>query len=130
MPKFDDALRGYAHGILKRDGFRCRYCGLDGSASFENWVTLSWDHLLPRGHPDRDNPDFIVAACTFCNTADNRYFDKSAANGFDFTGLTRDELVERRRPSVERTRSEYRTFWEMNVRDGKAGGRTVGPDIG
>ena len=34
-PKFGDALRGYAHSILKRDDFTCRYCGLDGNAMAE-----------------------------------------------------------------------------------------------
>jgi hypothetical protein len=30
VAKFGDALRGYAHLVVKRDGFVCRYCGLDG----------------------------------------------------------------------------------------------------
>ncbi len=117
MPKFDDALRGYAHQVLKRDGFRCRYCGLDGSASFSAWLSLSWDHLLPNGRPERDNPEFIVAACMFCNVADNHYFRKAAERELRFDGLSRDELVEQRRPYVEATRSAYQEFWEANVRD-------------
>ncbi len=75
MAGFDDALRGYAYPIHRRDGFRCRYCGLDGTKSFASWLSLHWDHLLPKGHPHRDDPDFIVTACMFCNVADNRYFD-------------------------------------------------------
>ena len=45
MPAYTDALRGYAFEVIKRDGFRCRYCGLDERASFSNWLSLSWDHL-------------------------------------------------------------------------------------
>ena len=112
---FDDALRGYAFEVLKRDGFRCRYCGLDGKASFSNWLSLSWDHLLPKGHPQRDNPDYIVAACSFCNWADNHYFELSATRGLSFAGLSADELVKQRLPYVERTRAAYREFWERNV---------------
>jgi hypothetical protein len=26
MPKYADALRGYAHPVLKRDRFTCRFC--------------------------------------------------------------------------------------------------------
>ena len=52
---FGDALRGYAFPVHRRDNFCCRYCGLDGRAAFANWLSLSWDHLLPKGHPDRDN---------------------------------------------------------------------------
>jgi hypothetical protein len=115
VPTFSDALRGYAFEILKRDHFRCRYCGLDGGASFSNWLTLSWDHLLPKGHPDRDNPEYIVAACFFCNVADNRYFDQAAARSLTFVGLSQSELVQQRLPYVERTRAAYREFWEQNV---------------
>jgi len=79
-----------------------------------------WDHLLPKEHPERDNPEFIVASCMFCNAAENRYFDKAGALGLTFEGLDRDALVEQRRPFVEATRSAYREFWEENVRDDAA----------
>ncbi len=114
-PVFDDALRGYAFAVLKRDNFRCRYCGLDGSTSFANWLCLSWDHLLPKGHPHRDDPEYIVAACSFCNWADNRYFDLVTKRGLKLDGLSQLELVQQRLPYVERTRSAYREFWERNV---------------
>ena len=116
MAKFSDALRGYAFSIHKRDGFKCRYCGLDGAESFDNWLTLTWDHLLPKGHQNRDNPDFIVTACSFCNTADNRYFDLAKQRGLQFEGFTPDELVEQRKPYVLTTRKKYKEFWEIQVR--------------
>jgi hypothetical protein len=116
MAKFDDALRGYSHAVLKRDGFRCRYCGLDGTKSFSAWLNLSWDHLLPKGHPERDNPDYIVAACLFCNAADNRYFDLLEPRALSVEGLTAEELVEQKRPYVEATRGKYEKFWESEVR--------------
>jgi len=116
MPSFNDALRGYAHAVLKRDHFRCQYCGLDGSTSFSAWLSLSWDHLLPKGHHERDNPDFIVAACMFCNTADNHYFQHAERRGLRFDGLSREQLVEQRKPYVEATRAGYHKFWEEHVR--------------
>jgi hypothetical protein len=116
MTTFTDSLRGYALAVLRRDGFRCRYCGLDGTESFANWVCLSWDHLLPKAHLERDNPTFIVASCMFCNTADNRYFDLAEKRGLRFEGLTPEELVAQRRPYVEATRNSYREFWEQQVR--------------
>jgi hypothetical protein len=115
MAGFDDALRGYAFPIHRRDGFRCRYCGLDGTGSFATWLSLSWDHLLPKGHPNRDNRDYIVTACMFCNTADNRYFDLAEKRGLRFEGLTPDELVTQRLSYVEATRSSYREFWAAHV---------------
>lgn len=118
MPKFTDALRGYAFETMLRDGFKCRYCGLDGTTSFANWLALSEDHLLPKGHPERNNREFIVCACNFCNTADNRYFDLALSRGLSFEGLTAEALIEQRRPFVERTRTSYREFWEREVRQG------------
>ncbi|MCA9926332.1 MAG: HNH endonuclease [Anaerolineales bacterium] len=115
MSKYTDSLRGYAFEVLKRDGFKCRYCGLDGTQSFDVWLTLSWDHLLPKGHPKRDNPDFIVAACNFCNSADNRYFDLVEKRGLKLDGLTPDELVEQRKRFVEKTRASYFEFWKEHV---------------
>ena len=115
MPYYDDALRGYAAKILERDHYKCRYCGADGTQSFDTWLSLSWDHLLPKGHPNRDNPDYIVTACNFCNTADNRYFDLAEKRGIKFDGLTPDELVAQRLPYVLATREKYREFWETVV---------------
>ncbi len=120
MPSFSDSLRGYAFETMKRDGFKCRYCGLDGTVSFENWLQLSEDHLLPKGHPERTNRKFIVCACNFCNTADNRYFDLAFSRGLSFDGLTTEELIEQRRPFVEKTRNSYREFWISQVVVGSA----------
>lgn len=113
--RFSDSLRGYAYDVLKRDNFTCRYCGLGGTRSFDAWLTLSWDHLLPTGHPERDNTQFIVASCNFCNTADNRFFDLAERRGMHFDGLSQDELVAQRKPYVDRTRNSYRDFWQTMV---------------
>lgn len=116
MAGYTDALRGYAFPTHQRDSFTCRYCGLDGTQSFANWLALSWDHLLPKGHPNRDNPDYIVTACQFCNTADNRYFDLAARRGLRFDGLTPEELVAQRLNYVKLTRESYRQFWKAHVK--------------
>ena len=114
MPAFTDSLRGYGHPIHCRDGFRCRYCGFDGSL-WPNWLSLSVDHLLPKVHPLRDDSDYIVTACMFCNTADNQFFAKAEERGLRFDGMTQEELVEQRRPYVEAARQRYREFWESRV---------------
>jgi len=115
MPSYTDSLRGYAFPIHQRDQFRCKYCGLDGTQSFENWLSLTWDHLLPKGHPDRNNPNFIVTACAFCNTADNKYFVQAEKRGLRFDGMAPDQLVAQRLPYVQQTRRSYREFWTQNV---------------
>jgi hypothetical protein len=115
MSGFTDSLRGYAFPVHERDGFRCRYCGLDGTQSFANWLSLSWDHLLPKGYANRDSLDYIVTACMFCNTADNRYFDHAEKRGLSFEGLTPDQLVSQRLTYVEATRQSYFEFWKAKV---------------
>ena len=115
MPGFDDSLRGYSFKIHQRDHFICRYCGADGTKSFATWLTLSSDHLLPKGHSNRNNPDYIVTACNFCNVADNHYFEKAERNSLKFDGLTPDELVAQRLPYVLAVRQAYQEFWEQNI---------------
>ena len=116
MPSFTDALRGYAFPVHQRDNFVCRYCGLDGRASFGAWLSLSEDHLLPKGHPNRNNPVFRVTACMFCNVADNQYFAHAAKRGLKFDGVSPEELVAQRKPFVEAVRAQYYEFWQARVR--------------
>lgn len=91
-----------AYPVHQSDGFGCRYCVLDWTGSFSNWLSLSWDHLLAKGYPNRDNLDFTVTAC-MCNTADNRYFDLAERRGMSVNGLTPDELIAQRLPCFEAT---------------------------
>ena len=118
MPRYDDALRGYADSTLRRDNYICVYCGLDGKV-WPNWLYFSWDHLLPRGHPRRDDPNYIVAACLACNTFANRKV-------YDVEGKSPAELVSQKRPVVLERREEYRRFWEEHVRP--EGAATILPD--
>jgi 5-methylcytosine-specific restriction endonuclease McrA len=53
--------------ILKRDHYRCQYCGLDGSASFENALAMSVDFVIPRARKGKKDPSNLVACCRPCN---------------------------------------------------------------
>jgi len=53
--------------VLERDQYRCRYCGLDGKASFENALVMSVDFIHPRAHRGKKNPANLVACCRPCN---------------------------------------------------------------
>ena len=106
--KSQQSLRGYAFPTHQRDNFVCVYCGLDGKL-WPKWLYLSWDHLLPKGNPKRGEPEFIVTACTFCNGLHNR-------TRFNVKGKTPKELVAQKKEKVLARRSEYKEFWEANVR--------------
>lgn len=48
--------------ILKRDGFRCGYCGRTAPD-----VTLEVDHIEPRSKGGKDDEENLIAACFDCN---------------------------------------------------------------
>lgn len=108
MPKFDDALRGYAHPILARDNFVCTYCGLDGKV-WPNWVYLSLDHLVPEGDSRRDDHDYIVAACRFCNELHNKTM-------LEVIGKSPQEIIDQKKPLILKRREDYKDFWKENVK--------------
>ena len=54
--------------ILERDDYVCRYCGLDGRASFENALIMRVDFVVPRARKGKKDPSNLVACCTPCNT--------------------------------------------------------------
>lgn len=48
--------------VLKRDGFRCRYCGANAASTI-----LHVDHVVPVAEGGTDDPENLVAACADCN---------------------------------------------------------------
>jgi hypothetical protein len=49
--------------ILKRDGFRCQYCG----GTPQEGYTLHVDHKIPRSQGGKAVEDNLIAACILCN---------------------------------------------------------------
>lgn len=50
--------------ILKRDGFRCVYCG----AAAKDGARLQIDHIKPKAAGGTDDPKNLTTACATCNT--------------------------------------------------------------
>ena len=105
--QYNDALRGYAYPIHERDGFKCVYCGLNGT-DWPAWLFLSQNHLLPKSHPLRDNCNYIVTACRFCNEACNR-------TRFDVEGKKPEEIIAVKKGAIMKVRSKYKQFYEQKV---------------
>jgi 5-methylcytosine-specific restriction endonuclease McrA len=59
---------GEGRKILERDGYVCRYCGLDGRASFENALVMRVDFVIPRARKGKKDVSNLVACCAPCNT--------------------------------------------------------------
>lgn len=110
------SLQDYGHKVHIQHNFVCQYCGLDGKKSFENWLTLTVDHLLPKGHPKRNDIEFMVTACSFCNVADNHYFEREENQDIRTQDLSRTELIKRRKEVIHKVRQEHKEFWDKNVR--------------
>lgn len=51
--------------ILRRDGFRCYYCGARGNETTDG---LTVDHVNPTALGGTDAPNNLVAACADCNS--------------------------------------------------------------
>ena len=78
--------------ILERDQFCCRYCGLDGKASFENALVMSVDFVVPRARKGKKDPTNLVACCRPCNTIKGTRVYKSFDHAKEYVLATREEL--------------------------------------
>lgn len=52
--------------VLKRDGFRCYYCGTRGNEVTGDGLTI--DHVVPVALGGTDDAENLVAACSECNS--------------------------------------------------------------
>ena len=77
--------------IFERDQYRCRYCGLDGKASFENWLGMTVDFLHPRKRGGRKHHENLVTACQPCNTIKGSKKFKSFEEAHDYVLKRREE---------------------------------------
>jgi HNH endonuclease len=65
---------GYGASVVQFYGNECAYCGRDFSNSYEDWLDLSVDHVVPRNAKDAGiPPEWIedlhnhVPCCRACN---------------------------------------------------------------
>jgi hypothetical protein len=101
-----------AESIYRRDRWTCQYCGLDGLADFTAWRSLSLDYLLPEGHARRDDPRFIVVACTHCNTMLGQYFKIATSRGETFESPNAEDLLTSRRNFLCPRLAALKVHWQ------------------
>jgi HNH endonuclease len=78
--------------ILERDGYKCRYCGLDGNSSFENALVMTVDFVFPRARKGKKNPENLVACCWACNAIKGKRVYKSLEDAKEHILARREEL--------------------------------------
>lgn len=78
--------------ILERDDFCCKYCGLDGRASFENALMMSVDFIVPRAHKGKKDPANLVACCRPCNMIKGKRVYKNFEDAKKYVLARREEM--------------------------------------
>src|SRR6266436_802947 len=78
--------------ILERDQFCCKYCGLDGRASFANALMMSVDFVVPRARSGKKDPANLVACCRPCNMIKGTRVYKSFDDAKKYVLARREEM--------------------------------------
>ena len=88
LPKLKggNARRVYGHWFVENGQTSCVYCGMNLVDSYEHWLLLTADHVIPVSAKDRreghrlgipknwhESYSNIVSACSGCNGFRNRY---------------------------------------------------------
>ena len=101
--------------VLRRDGFRCRYCGVTA----DDGAKLHVDHVIPESLGGETHPRNLVASCVDCNigksssSLDAEQVDDIAAGNEEYAQALReaiDDAVREQRPP-EADFAEWLTAW-------------------
>lgn len=119
------ARTGYGLPVFRQCGYVCVYCGLDMRATFENWLQLSVDHVIPRQMKDHgfeealiEDITNLVTCCRACNDFGNRYLVAGDAPTSDdaFYDL-RDRVFRHRKETILARREAERVAYERAMDD-------------
>ncbi len=91
------------HRVLERDHYRCQYCGLDGTASFENSLIMTVDFIQPRVKKGKKSPANLVTACRPCNTIKGHRVFRDFAEAKAYVLNRRTQLEREWRERVAKT---------------------------
>jgi len=123
--------REYGLAFMRRTGqTRCAYCGVDFSSTYETWLTMALDHVVPASVckalqvPDdwREDCANRALACAACNGFRNRYaptFDVVLPLTLDTFFDLRDRIFAERKDLITASHVAERTFfddrpWELS----------------
>jgi len=115
---------GYAARLQQLTGqTSCAYCGMDLVDTFEHWLLVSVDHVIPQNVATKDaswgkwvhNLYNTVLCCSACNGFLNRFrlpLNAQAPATFDEFCRIRDEVFETRRKRLEKRWTEERAAYD------------------
>lgn len=104
---------------------KCAYCGMNLTVTYENWLTMALDHVVPDkvcrnwGLPEQWREDCTnkVLCCRSCNEFDNRYQPKNSQRPStleDFYRL-RDAIFIERHTNILKAHKRERAFFDQKL---------------
>jgi hypothetical protein len=114
----DSCRHGYGLEFMRLTGqTKCAYCGIDLAETYENWLNMALDHVVPHSIcqtwkvPAEWREDYSnrVLSCTTCNTFGNRYSPKTLSCPStleEFYNIRDAIFIERKNLILDRHRKE------------------------
>ena len=127
----DNCRHGYGLDFMKKTGqIFCSYCNLDLVSTYQNWLSMSLDHVVPVsvGKALQISTDWIedsankVLSCTACNGFNNRYQfkgDHSSIQSLDEFFEFRDKIFAERKALILDRHACERKFHELKLWDAR-----------
>ena len=117
------SLMGYSRDLFKQYNYTCVYCGKYLGGSFENWMQLTREHVIPYKRLVNDDSKYrnyeknLRVACAICNNMRTRsYFP-------EYYSLPIDERIEKtlvaKKKLILERRDEFQRFYESCVKTDK-----------
>ena len=136
MRSSGNCRRGYGLQFTRLVGqTSCGYCDQDLVASYEVWLSMALDHVVPEGLarklqlPKEWSQDYAnaVLTCAACNGFDNRYepsFEIESPTDLEQFFALRDRIFLERKERIRACHERERAFFEehWNTLNSKRGG--------
>lgn len=125
QPRGATARHDYGPQVAEYSGWACAYCSRDLLHSYEAWLDLQIDHVIPcylikRGFNERWVLDIAncVACCSACNAFLNGYRvneENRPLTEEDFFEL-RDHVFAEKKKKAQQRHEEEKQYWQMTLR--------------
>ena len=109
---------GYGVPVFERIGYSCLYCERDMKATYEDWLDLSVDNIVPYNLIEKWIDDLSNAAtcCRHCNEFLARFkLDSSAPKSLKEFFDLRDKVYLQKKELALSRHEEERAWFEENV---------------
>lgn len=116
----ETSLMGYSRNLFKESNYTCIYCGKYFGGSFEDWMQLTREHVIPNSKLVGDDAKYknyhknFRVAWAICNNMRTR------SSFPEYDGLPIDERIEKtleaKKKLILKRREEFERFYEMCVK--------------